>query len=184
MHHIIINLLWFWTLEVFKCKPLCQAKTKPICTISDILYIYIDMNFHFHTIIRIIHIYHHWTISPINRVPNLQPLFTSSSHQKGKTSSNIYSLLSVLLIFQFIYPTLGGPRTQGLIDKICRQVEDYGYCNKVYNQNIKTPETDIFRLAHITLEQGTNNATNIYLFARRLLGNTTDPALKGYLSGA
>jgi pectinesterase inhibitor-like protein len=99
-------------------------------------------------------------------------------------SSNIYSLLSVLLIFQFIYPTLGGPRTQGLIDKICRQVEDYGYCNTVYNQNIKTPETDIFGLAQITLEQGTNNATNTYLFARRLLGNTTDPALKGYLSGA
>lgn len=43
---------------------------------------------------------------------------------------------------------------------------------------MKAPETDIIGLPQISLGQGTDNATYTYLF----FGNTTDPALKLYLT--
>ncbi|KAK9920031.1 hypothetical protein M0R45_028597 [Rubus argutus] len=49
--------------------------------------------------------------------------------------------------------------TQQLIEKICRQMEEYGFCSQTFKENLKSPDSDIVALAQITIERATDNAT-------------------------
>ncbi|CAL5378476.1 uncharacterized protein LOC114315936 [Camellia sinensis] len=95
------------------------------------------------------------------------------------------SLLSPLLVITlFIQPASSDPRTQQLIDQICRQCEDFGFCNTTFNENLKAPTTNVEGLAQITIEQSLYNATNTYIFVKRLLADTdtTDVRMRDYLT--
>ncbi|XWS57520.1 hypothetical protein CRYUN_Cryun09bG0181300 [Craigia yunnanensis] len=84
--------------------------------------------------------------------------------------------------FIFINPALSDEATQQLIDKICRQIEDYEFCYDTFNQNPKGPTADIVALTQITIEQANTNATNTHSFITQLLENTNDPAEKNALT--
>ncbi|XP_062085776.1 uncharacterized protein LOC133791884 [Humulus lupulus] len=73
------------------------------------------------------------------------------------------------------------PETQELIDRICFQVEEYGFCNQAFNENLPSPTTDIVGLTRITIDLATLNATHTLDFVQRLLVNTTDPGQKSAL---
>ncbi|KAI3441953.1 PMEI domain-containing protein [Psidium guajava] len=74
-----------------------------------------------------------------------------------------------------------GPKTQELIDTICRRMEDYGFCNKCFSEHISTPETDMHGLAQIAIEQSLKNATATLDFAKKTLREATDQQLVDYL---
>lgn len=86
-------------------------------------------------------------------------------------------LLSLLVMFLVVHPAMVDqeqPGTQELIEKICRQMEEYGFCYKTFNENLKSPSTDIVGLTQITLQQAIINSSNTHDFIVQLLGNTTD----------
>ncbi|KAM1442589.1 hypothetical protein ACFXTO_010558 [Malus domestica] len=72
--------------------------------------------------------------------------------------------------------------TQQLIDHICRQMEEYGFCSQTFKENLKSPNSDIVALTQITIERATDNATKTHDFIRQLLDNTTDIAFKNALT--
>ena len=96
-------------------------------------------------------------------------------------STKCYFLLALLATSLFINPALGDESTQQLIDKICRQMEEYAFCNDTFNQNLKGPTADIVALTQITIEQALSNATNTHSFIVGLLKNPNDPAEKNAL---
>ncbi|KAK3428942.1 hypothetical protein EUGRSUZ_E00366 [Eucalyptus grandis] len=74
-----------------------------------------------------------------------------------------------------------GPRTQEQIDTICRQMEDYGFCNKCFSEHIFTPDADMTALAQIAIEQSLANASNTLILAKKAWRDATDQELVGYL---
>ncbi|KAJ4844301.1 hypothetical protein Tsubulata_016201 [Turnera subulata] len=97
------------------------------------------------------------------------------------TSCHKYFCVFLLAIFITIIAVSGDQETQDRIDKICRQMEDYGFCNKVFNDNLRATSTDFVGLTAITLDQTIQNATSTHQFIVDLLPKTTDPALKNAL---
>ncbi|XWS58180.1 hypothetical protein CRYUN_Cryun08bG0012700 [Craigia yunnanensis] len=95
-------------------------------------------------------------------------------------SPKCYFLLALLATSLFINPALGDEPTQQLIDRICRQMEEYAFCNNTFNQHI-LGSADITALTHITIEQAVSNATNTHSFIVGLLKNQNDPAEKNAL---
>jgi pectinesterase inhibitor-like protein len=97
-----------------------------------------------------------------------------------------FSLL--VIYFLAIHPTLSNAQntTEDMINKICRSVEDYGFCKQTFEDNLLSPVADIVDLTHITILQSSSNATNTLDFIRHLLGNMTtdddDVALKNALT--
>ncbi|XP_030441936.1 putative invertase inhibitor [Syzygium oleosum] len=91
------------------------------------------------------------------------------------------SIAALFFTFLLFSNALAGPQTQQLIDQICRQTEDYGFCNKTFNQHISGGETDMQGLAQIALEQGLENDTNTLIFARQLTRQVTDKDLLDYI---
>ncbi|KAK4429578.1 hypothetical protein Salat_1258400 [Sesamum alatum] len=55
--------------------------------------------------------------------------------------------------------------TQDLINQICRQTSDFGYCNDILNRNLPTPSTDLVGITKLTILLTLSNAkdTKIYL---------------------
>lgn len=93
----------------------------------------------------------------------------------------MFLLFPLLIITPFIQPAFSDLETQELIEKICRQCEDYGFCNRIFNENLKTPTTDVEGLAQITVEQSLYYATNTYIFVKKLIANTSDAAVRDHL---
>lgn len=87
-------------------------------------------------------------------------------------SSQLPTLFLILLI---VHPALGDPATQQRIDRICRQNEDYGFCNRTFNENLRGP-ADYVGLTLIANDQVLRNTTNTYQFIVELQASTTDPA--------
>lgn len=104
------------------------------------------------------------------------------------TNNFSHLIFSFLVIFLLIIsnnhsPALAAdPQTQELIDKICRQLEDYGFCNKVFNQNLKIPSTNIEGLTQIALERTTENVTSVLAYAQSLLNDAATPEVKDILT--
>lgn len=93
----------------------------------------------------------------------------------------VISLLA-MLIMDNIQPIMSQPeQTQALIDKICRSNEDFGFCIKTFNDNLKDPATDIAGLTRITIDQCLSNSSNTLGFIGQLLSNTTDEPTKNAL---
>ena len=78
-------------------------------------------------------------------------------------STKCYFLLALLATSLFINPALGDESTQQLIDKICRQMEEYAFCNNTFNQHI-IGYADITALTQITIEQASTSATYTHSF--------------------
>ncbi|KAJ9186027.1 hypothetical protein P3X46_005585 [Hevea brasiliensis] len=89
--------------------------------------------------------------------------------------------VALLVIFLLINPAFSDKKTQEMIDKVCRQMEEYGFCNQTFNENLKTKSTNYVDLTQITIDQVTRNATNTYEFVLQLLQNTSIEALKNAL---
>ncbi|XP_011650113.2 uncharacterized protein LOC105434718, partial [Cucumis sativus] len=51
--------------------------------------------------------------------------------------------LTFFLTLFIVHPALGDPATQQQINRICHQNEDYGFCNKTFNENLKGPADDV-----------------------------------------
>ncbi|KAI3441954.1 PMEI domain-containing protein [Psidium guajava] len=92
------------------------------------------------------------------------------------------SMAALFFAFLLFSNAVAGPQTQQLIDQICRQTEDYGFCNKTFNQHITVgQETDMQGLARIALEQGLENDTNTLVFAEQVAGQVSDKDLLNYI---
>ncbi|XP_038889172.1 uncharacterized protein LOC120079054 [Benincasa hispida] len=89
-------------------------------------------------------------------------------------------LLTLFLILVIIYPALGDPATQQRIDRICRQNEDYGFCNRTFNENLRVP-ADYIALTLIANDQVLRNTSNTYQFIVELQASTDDPATRAAL---
>lgn len=85
----------------------------------------------------------------------------------------------LLVVFFIIQPGMSQPeKTQALIEKICRSMEEFGFCNKTFNDNLKDPATDIVGLTKITIDQVLSNATSTHDFIVQLLAKTTSKPTK------
>lgn len=92
------------------------------------------------------------------------------------------SLILIMLVSLLVSTVFGIDHdTQTLIDTVCRQTEDYGFCNKVLGDNIHAEQTDMHGLAQIALSQGTQSVTSTYIESSRLYKTETDPKYKQYL---
>jgi pectinesterase inhibitor-like protein len=60
-------------------------------------------------------------------------------------------------------------------------MEDYGFCNRVFHENMKSPSIDYVGLTAIAMDQTITNATNTYEYILGLLKNTTDQPLRNVL---
>jgi len=58
-------------------------------------------------------------------------------------------------------------------------MEEYGFCNKAFHENMKTPATDHVGLAAIAIDLAIKNASNTYDYIVLLVKNTTNPSTKG-----
>lgn len=84
----------------------------------------------------------------------------------------------VLILMINVHRSLS-QETQQLIEKICRQMEEYGFCSQTFKENLKSPDSDIVALTQITIERATDNATKTLDFVRQLLQKATmSPAQK------
>ncbi|XAR52723.1 hypothetical protein NMG60_11020934 [Bertholletia excelsa] len=84
-------------------------------------------------------------------------------------------LLLLLLITPLSFgPAAGDPRTQDLIYSICRHCENFEFCYNTFYENIKTPMANLESLSQIAIEQSLYNATNTYIFVKKLLEDTSD----------
>lgn len=89
-------------------------------------------------------------------------------------SSQLQTLFLILLV---VHPALGNPETQQWIDRICYQNEDYGFCNKTSNENLKGPADDV-GLVLIANNQVLRNTSRTYQFIVELQASTDDPVTK------
>uniref|UniRef100_A0A6N2LUH1 Pectinesterase inhibitor domain-containing protein n=1 Tax=Salix viminalis TaxID=40686 RepID=A0A6N2LUH1_SALVM len=99
------------------------------------------------------------------------------------TFSRCFSLFAPLLaIILLTNPALSEARdSQDLIDEVCRQMEDYGFCNRVFHENMESPEIDHVGLAAIAMEQTITNATSTHEYISDLLRRTTEKSLRNVL---
>ncbi|KAJ6928541.1 hypothetical protein NC652_012612 [Populus alba x Populus x berolinensis] len=98
----------------------------------------------------------------------------ASELKRGSSVVNVIILLT--------NPTLSEAQdSQALIDEVCRQMEDYGFCNRVFHENMKSPSIDYVGLTAIAMDQTITNATNTYEYILDLLRNTTDQSLRNVL---
>ncbi|KAM7278893.1 hypothetical protein ACFE04_006027 [Oxalis oulophora] len=89
---------------------------------------------------------------------------------------NILLLLPLALsLLFFVNPASGDSKTDELINKICRSGVDYGFCYKVFHENMKSASTDIIGLAEITIEQGLRNSTNNLEYIGNLIRHESNP---------
>ncbi|KAG6773060.1 hypothetical protein POTOM_020314 [Populus tomentosa] len=92
------------------------------------------------------------------------------------------SSVVINVIILLTNPTLSEAQdSQVLIDEVCRQMEDYGFCNRVFHENMKSPSIDYVGLTAIAMDQTITNATNTYEYILDLLRNTTDQSLRNVL---
>lgn len=99
----------------------------------------------------------------------------------SSSSSNYQIILPLLILFLSIHNASSDKTTQDLIDYICYQMEEFGFCSKTFNENLPSPSTDIIGLTKITVDQALKNATNTFNFIENLLKNTTNPGVKNAL---
>lgn len=104
----------------------------------------------------------------------------SSSSSFCFSYSNIFLPLLAIL-FLLSHPTSADHQAQDLIDKICRQMEQYGFCDQTFHENLNSPVTDIVGLTNIALTQSLSNATNTHEFITQLLRKETNAAVKNAL---
>ncbi|KAL0326088.1 UNVERIFIED_CONTAM: hypothetical protein Sradi_5178100 [Sesamum radiatum] len=75
-----------------------------------------------------------------------------------------FHLLS-LFITSHLFPLSSCNSTQDLINQICRQTSDFGYCNDILNRNLPSPSTDLIGITKLTIVLTLSSAkdTKIYL---------------------
>lgn len=101
-------------------------------------------------------------------------------------SARPYSMLLPLMVIMICTvchtsSTSTDPGTQELIERICRQMEEFGFCNKTFNENLESPSANLVDLTRITVEQAVTNATNTHDFILQLLKNVTSAVDKNAL---
>lgn len=104
-----------------------------------------------------------------------------ASNSFSSPSSNYQIILPLLILFLSNPKASSDKTTQDLINYICYQMEEFGFCSKTFNENLPSPSTNIVGLTKITIDQALKNATNTYKFIENLLKNTTNPAVKNAL---
>ncbi|XP_038993960.1 uncharacterized protein LOC120117832 [Hibiscus syriacus] len=92
-----------------------------------------------------------------------------------------FVLLTFLSSSIFTSSVLCDEATQALIDKICRRMEEYAFCNDAFQQNLKGSTANITALTQIAVEQTLSSASDTHEFIVGLLKNATDPAEKNAL---
>ncbi|GLT88448.1 hypothetical protein SLE2022_064750 [Rubroshorea leprosula] len=61
-------------------------------------------------------------------------------------------------------------------------MEDYGFCNKTFTANLKSPLTDLAGLTQATIELTAQNASNDFVYSQSIPENATDPHVKKVLT--
>ncbi|KAJ4839620.1 hypothetical protein Tsubulata_026012 [Turnera subulata] len=90
----------------------------------------------------------------------------------------------IVFMLLFIHSAHGIDPTQEWIDKICFQTLNYGFCSKTFEDNLKSPSTDILGLTELAIELVLKNATNTFTYTWTILNNaTTSPKVKPVLAG-
>lgn len=113
--------------------------------------------------------------------------FSSLTQNLASTMASIRTILLfsslVISFFLFANPvsSSAAPETPELIDKICRQMEDYGFCNQVFQHWLRAPLSGLVDLTQITLETTTENASNNFMFVQAMHDHSTDPNGKSAL---
>ncbi|CAK7324786.1 unnamed protein product [Dovyalis caffra] len=93
-------------------------------------------------------------------------------------SRSLSFFVPLLVIFVLTNSTSSEAQTQDVIDEVCRQMEEYGFCNRTFHENMKSPTTDYVGLTAIAMDQTIKNASNTYDYIVLLVKNTTDPKFK------
>ncbi|KAJ6380414.1 hypothetical protein OIU76_016975 [Salix suchowensis] len=93
--------------------------------------------------------------------------------------SFLFPVLVIFLLTTSSPTSTEAQSTQDLIDRVCRQMEEYGFCNNAFHENMRTPETDYVGLTAIAIDLAIKNASNTYDYISLLAENTTNPSTKG-----
>ncbi|KDP41307.1 hypothetical protein JCGZ_15714 [Jatropha curcas] len=89
-------------------------------------------------------------------------------------------LLPILVASLFTNP-MSDNEIQEKINYVCRQMEEFGFCNQTFNENLKSTTTDYVGLTQITIEQAITNSTNTHAFVQQLLESATSEPLRNAL---
>ncbi|KAJ4840261.1 hypothetical protein Tsubulata_030529 [Turnera subulata] len=60
-------------------------------------------------------------------------------------------------------------------------MEEYGFCNGVFHEGLTLPSADFRRLAQLTIERASSNASSTHSFVVQLLAQATEEPLKNVL---
>ncbi|XP_022156390.1 uncharacterized protein LOC111023296 [Momordica charantia] len=96
----------------------------------------------------------------------------------SECSTQLLALFLTLVVV--VRPASSDPATQQRIDRICRQMEDYGFCNRTFNENLRGPADDV-GLTLIANNQALRNASNTYQFVVQLQASEVDLATRAAL---
>ncbi|XP_038889347.1 uncharacterized protein LOC120079261 [Benincasa hispida] len=71
--------------------------------------------------------------------------------------------------------------TEAKIDRLCRQMEEFGFCSQTFHANLKGWSTDYTGLTQIANNQAYINVTNTLGYIEQLLATVSDLAMKNDL---
>ncbi|OWM77661.1 uncharacterized protein LOC116209143 [Punica granatum] len=85
--------------------------------------------------------------------------------------SLFFPLATVLLC---ISPIICDTNIEDMITRICRQMEEFGFCYNTFHENLDSRSPDLKTLTQITIDQSIVNATNSHYYAALLLHNAPE----------
>ncbi|XP_058096171.1 putative invertase inhibitor [Magnolia sinica] len=88
----------------------------------------------------------------------------------------------ILLVSVTVFLQFSNSMSSSLIHKTCKSTIDYKFCIHTLDSDPRTANADLVRLANISLDLTSHNATDTHGYISHLLENATEPAMKKWLN--
>lgn len=92
-------------------------------------------------------------------------------------------LFFIITAFTLLSPCLCDKQTQDLINQICRQTSDFGFCNGILERNLISPKTDLAGLTRLTTSLSRSYAGDTLSFIQKSEAAETNPSVKQLYAG-
>ncbi|KAK6114977.1 hypothetical protein DH2020_007255 [Rehmannia glutinosa] len=96
--------------------------------------------------------------------------------------SSYIPLLSLFVVSSLLSPS-SCDETTDLINQICRNTADFGFCNNILNRNLISPKTDFVGLTKLTINLALSFANDTDIFIQKSEAAEKDPKLKQLYAG-
>ncbi|KAI3464607.1 hypothetical protein Pfo_021270 [Paulownia fortunei] len=94
-----------------------------------------------------------------------------------------FPFLSLFITSYLLSPVLCDPKTQALINQVCRTTSDFGFCYDILNRNLVSPVTDLVGLTKLTIGLSLSYAKDTETFIQKAKAAGKDPLLQRLYAG-